>query len=275
MALMAAQDIDTKLLKQLIKTPKTAIEHLNLIYVTDSLLSITRKKKKETFVYHSSEGLLTQKEQLKRIKNLVVPPAWQDVRITHLPNGHLRAIGKDSKQRKQYRYHPLWSKVRNQTKFYRMALFGEALPKIRKKVNNDIEQRGWPKTKVLALVVKLMEETHIRIGNEQYAKRNKSYGLTTLRKKHVDVFKDNVKFQFTGKKGKKHNITIRNKKLIRLVSKCEEIPGWELFKFYTSNGEKHDIDSEMVNNYIRSISGHSFTAKDFRTWRPRLSFLIR
>jgi len=155
------------------------------------------------------------------------------VRITHLPNGHLQTIGKDSKQRKQYRYHPLWSKMRNQTKFYQVALFAETLPKIRKKVNNNLEQKGGPKTKILALVMKLMEETHIRIGNEQYGKGNKSYSLTTLLKKRVDVFKDNVKFQFSGKKGKKHNITLRNKKLILLVYQCEEIPRWEFFKFYT------------------------------------------
>lgn len=269
---MAPRTIDPELLQQLIETPETAIEHFDLVYVTDTQLSIARKKEKDDFIYVSHKGPLTQKEQLERIKGLVIPPAWQDVRITHLPNGHLQAVGKDIKKRKQYRYHSLWTKVRNQTKFYRMAFFGQALPKIRKRVEKDIALKGWPKDKVLALVVKLMEETHIRIGNEQYAKRNKSYGLTTLRKKHVEVFKDNIKFRFTGKKGKEHNITLRNKKLIRLVSRCEEIPGWELFKFYDSDGQKHDVDSEMVNEYIQQISGHSFTAKDFRTWAASVVF---
>ena len=269
---MTERTINPKVLQQLIESPESAIEHFNLVYVTDRQLSIARKKDKNDFIYLSPEGPLTQKEHLERINGLVIPPAWQDVRITHLPNGHLQAIGKDVKQRKQYRYHSLWTKVRNQTKFYRMASFAETLPQIRESVEHDIKQKGWPKKKVLALVIKLMEETHIRIGNEQYAKRNKSYGLTTLRKKHVDIYKDNIKFNFTGKKGKQHNITLRNKKLIRLVSRCEEIPGWELFKFYDSNGEKHDVESEMVNEYIRTISGHSFTAKDFRTWAASVVF---
>lgn len=203
---------------------------------------------------------------------MVIPPAWQEVRITHLENGHLQAIGKDEKKRKQYRYHSLWTKVRNQTKFYRMFFFGEVLPKIRRQVEKDMKLKGWPRRKVLALVVKLMEETHIRIGNQQYARRNKSYGLTTLRKKHVDVYKDKLRFHFTGKKGKEHKITLRNKKLINLVNRCEEIPGWELFKFYDKNGEKQVIDSEMVNDYIKEISGYSFTAKDFRTWAATVVF---
>ena len=269
---MAVKTIDKKLLQQLIDSPETAIEHLDLVYVTDKQLSITRTKHKDDYSYHSPTGPLTKKHHLERIDKLVIPPAWQEVRITHLPNGHLQAIGKDLKQRKQYRYHSLWSKVRNQTKFYRMGMFGEALPSIRKQVDSDIQQKGWPRSKVMALIVKLMEETHIRIGNEQYARRNKSYGLTTLRKKHLDIFKDNIKFHFTGKKGKEHNITVRNKKLINLVSKCEEIPGWELFKFYDSNGEKQDVDSDMVNEYIRKISGHSYTAKDFRTWAASVVF---
>jgi len=269
---MSAQTIDSKLLKKLIETPETAIEHLNLVYVTDTQLSISRKKKKDDFIYFSSNGPLTQQEELERIKNLVIPPAWQEVRISHLANGHLQAVGKDIKRRKQYRYHALWTKIRNQTKFYRMAAFGDALPQIRKRVDADLEKKGWPKNRVLALVVKLMEETHIRIGNEQYAKRNKSYGLTTLRKRHIDIYKDNIKFHFIGKKGKEHNITLRNKKLIRLVSRCEEIPGWELFKFYDGDGVRHDVTSELVNEYIQNISGHSFTAKDFRTWAASVVF---
>ncbi|MBC6998133.1 DNA topoisomerase IB [Cytophaga sp. FL35] len=269
---MAVKTLDTKLIKQLIDSPKTAIEHINLVYVTEEHLSIVRKKNKDNFIYLSPKGRLTEEQHIERINSLVIPPAWEEVRITHLENGHLQAIGKDEKKRKQYRYHSLWTKVRNQTKFYRMSFFGKVLPKIRKQVEKDMELRGWPRRKVLALVVKLMEETHIRIGNEQYARRNKSYGLTTLRKKHVDAYRDKLRFHFTGKKGKEHKITLRNKKLIKLVNRCEEIPGWELFKFYDKNGEKQVIDSEMVNDYIKEISGYSFTAKDFRTWAATVVF---
>lgn len=269
---MAVKTLDTKLIKQLIDSPETAIEHINLVYVTEEHLSIVRKKNQDNFIYLSPNGPLIEKQQIKRIDSLVIPPAWQEVRITHLENGHLQAIGKDEKKRKQYRYHSLWTKVRNQTKFYRMFFFGEVLPKIRRQVEKDMKLKGWPRRKVLALVVKLMEETHIRIGNQQYARRNKSYGLTTLRKKHVDVYKDKLRFHFTGKKGKEHKITLRNKKLINLVNRCEEIPGWELFKFYDKNGEKQVIDSEMVNDYIKEISGYSFTAKDFRTWAATVVF---
>lgn len=269
---MAVKTLDTKLIKQLIDSPETAIEHINLVYVTEEHLSIVRKKNQDNFIYLSPNGPLIEKQQIERINSLVIPPAWQEVRITHLENGHLQAIGKDEKKRKQYRYHSLWTKVRNQTKFYRMFFFGEVLPKIRRQVEKDMKLKGWPRRKVLALVVKLMEETHIRIGNQQYARRNKSYGLTTLRKKHVDVYKDKLRFHFTGKKGKEHKITLRNKKLINLVNRCEEIPGWELFKFYDKNGEKQVIDSEMVNDYIKEISGYSFTAKDFRTWAATVVF---
>lgn len=209
---------------------------------------------------------------MTRIKKLVIPPAWKNVRISYPSNGHLQAVGKDAKSRKQYRYHPMWSKVRNQTKFYRMATFGKILPKIREQVDADLDQKGWTKSKVIALVVKLMDETHIRIGSEQYAKRNQTYGLTTLRKRHLDVFKDKIKFQFRGKRGKEHEITIRNKKLVKVVSKCEEIPGWELFKYFDRKGDKHSVDSEMINTYLHKYSGHTFTAKDFRTWAATVVF---
>ena len=262
--------IEPKLLKAIQESPETAIEELDLIYVNNQHLSILRKGNTPTYFYYFNGKRITEESLLERIQNLVLPPAWIDVRITHLPNGHLQAIGKDQKNRKQYRYHPRWQKVRNQTKFYKMALFGTILPKLRKHVERDLKKEGWPKDKVLALVVRLMEETHIRIGNEQYAKRNKTYGLSTLRKRHVDIFKDKLTFQFTGKRGKFHEISIRNKKLIHLISKCEEIPGWELFNYYDESGEKQSIDSGMVNEYIREASGYNFTAKDFRTWAASL-----
>ena len=267
------QRLNDTIITQLLHEPESTVELLDMIYVSDEHLSIRRFFKESKFEYLTPDGTnLKHKEHLERIKSLVIPPAWQNVKITHLPNGHLQAIGKDAKERKQYRYHPLWTKIRNQTKFYKMAAFGKVLPKIRKKVERDLDQNGWPKSKVLALIVKLMEETHIRIGSEQYARRNKTYGLSTLRTKHVNIYKDRLKFEFIGKRGKKHSISVRNKKLLRLVSKCEEIPGWELFQYYDKDGEKHSVDSGMVNTYIHDISGELFSAKDFRTWAASVVF---
>mgnify|MGYP000185688750 CR=1 FL=1 len=263
---------DIEFLELLLKEPEIAIEHLDLTYVNDDELTIDRIKEDTVFQYAFDGSLVKEEGQLKRIEGLVIPPAWENVRITHLPNGHLQAVGRDVKHRKQYRYHPTWTKVRNQTKFYKMISFGEQLPKIRERVDQDLDQREWSKSKVLALVIRLMEETHIRIGNEQYAKRNKTYGLSTLRTRHVNTFKDKLKFEFKGKKGKQHKITLRNKRLVRLVNRCEEIPGWELFQYYDAKGNKHSIDSGMVNDYLHKISGALFTAKDFRTWSGSIVF---
>ena len=265
--------INTTVVNKLMHHPEEVIEHLDLVYVADDQMPIIRLKHKEHFTYLlHNKPLKDSSETLKRIEALGIPPAWQNVKITHLPNGHLQAVGRDTKQRKQYRYHPLWIKARKQTKFYRMASFGKALPSIRKQVDKDLEQTKWCQTKVLALVIRLMEETHIRIGNEQYAQRNQTYGLSTLRKRHIDISKERLKFNFKGKRGKAHSITLRNKRLIRLVSQCEDIPGWELFHYYDSEGTKQNIDSGMVNTYIKNISGKHFTAKDFRTWAAGVVF---
>ncbi|WP_204346500.1 DNA topoisomerase IB [Psychroserpens algicola] len=269
---MAERRLTASLLKRIDKNPESAIETLDLVYVNPHQLAISRKKRGKIFDYFYKGKPLSKKEDLDRIKSLVIPPAWENVKISTLHNGHLQAVGRDAKSRKQYRYHPKWSKIKNQTKFFKMAEFGEALPLIRDRVEKDIIQSSWTKSKVLALVIKLMEETHIRIGNAYYAKKNKTYGLTTLRNKHVHLYKDKLKFQFTGKKGKAHNITLKNKKLVQLVSKCEEIPGWELFQFYDSYGEKHSVDSTMVNEYLQEITGQSFSAKDFRTWSASVIF---
>ena len=260
------------LLQKLLTAPEKAVEHLDLIYVDARQLPIARMRRGKGFTYRLGDNHLTDKEHLERINGLVIPPAWKNVRITHLPNGHLQAVGRDAKNRKQYRYHSTWVKIRNQTKFFKMAAFGKQLPKIRERIEKDLSEKGWPKRKVVALVIKLMDETHIRIGNEQYARRNKSYGLSTLRKKHVDIYKNRVKFEFVGKKGKKHTVTVRNKKLIRLVGRCEDIPGWELFQYYDDEGGKQTIDSTMVNEYIHEISSEFFTAKDFRTWAASVIF---
>ncbi|NHF61015.1 DNA topoisomerase IB [Flavobacteriaceae bacterium TP-CH-4] len=269
---MALKRFDTEFVEAILKEPETAIEKLDLIYVDSSKLAIERLKKGDQFLYVLNGRPLSETKQIKRIEDLVIPPAWKGVKIADLDNAHLQAVGNDLRKRKQYKYHPLWTKVRNQTKFYKMTVFGQQLPKIRERVEQDLDQEGWPKTKVLALIIRLMEETHIRIGNEQYAKKNKTYGLSTLRSKHVTSLKDKVRFEFTGKRGKKHKITLRNKKLVRLVNRCEEIPGWELFKFFDKDGEKQTVDSGMVNEYIHQISGELFTAKDFRTWAASIVF---
>ncbi|MBQ0733368.1 DNA topoisomerase IB [Aquimarina celericrescens] len=261
-----------KFLTQILTAPETVIDQLDLVYVNDDKLNITRHKHKKGFQYLLNGRPLSTKKDIKRIDSLVIPPAWNGVRIACLENGHLQAIGRDLKNRKQYRYHPLWNAIRNQTKFYKMTAFGKQLPKIRKQVDQDLEQSGWPKTKVLALIIRLMEETHIRIGNEQYAKRNKTYGLSTMRTRHVNIEKDKLKFEFVGKRGKKHSVTLRNKKLIRLVNRCEEIPGWELFQYYDGDGIKQSVESSMVNDYVHQICGDLFTAKDFRTWAATTIF---
>lgn len=269
---MAEKRLTASLLKKMEKQPEQVLEKLDLVYVNPHQLSIQRKKKGKQFCYVCNGKPVSSNKELNRIKSLVIPPAWENVKISILANGHLQATGRDTKSRKQYRYHPKWNKLRNQTKFYKMIAFGKALPSIRNQVEKDIIQTSWTKSKVLALVIKLMEETHIRIGNHYYAKKNKTYGLTTLRNKHVHLYKGKLRFEFTGKKGKHHRITLRNKKLVQLVSKCEEIPGWELFQFFDEFGEKHHVDSSMVNDYIEQVTGQSFTAKDFRTWSASVIF---
>lgn len=261
-----------KLMKLLLTKPEQAIEKLDLVYVSDKSMPIERCKEGDNFVYKKNGRYIKQKSELKRINSLVLPPAWENVRISELSNGHLQAVGIDVKNRKQYRYHPKWNLIRNQTKFYKIADFGRKLPFIRKQVDANLEEKGWSKNKVVALVIRLMEETHIRIGNEKYAKDNKSYGLSTLRKRHINIDKNAIRFEFVGKKGKQHSITIRNKQLIKLVSKCEEIPGWEVFKYYDENGERKILDSHMVNVYLHEISGEYFSAKDFRTWSASVIF---
>ncbi|TBW26375.1 DNA topoisomerase IB [Gramella sp. KN1008] len=258
---LSQDDIST-----IIKDPQEAVKMADLVYVSEDHLSIKRKKVGRGFAYYKKEEKVSDKKTIQRIKKLVIPPAWREVRISHLKNGHIQVVGRDDKDRKQYMYHPVWSRIRNQTKFFKMSAFGKVLPKIRRQVSKDMELEGMPQRKVLALVIRLMEETHIRIGNQYYAKNNKTYGLSTFRTKHVKTFRSGLKFEFIGKKGKEHSITVENRKLVDLINQCEEIPGWELFKFYDENGKKQSIDSGMINDYIHEISGDIFSAKDFRTW---------
>lgn len=260
------------LLQKLLLTPETVIEQLDLVYVDEGQFPICRRRRGKGFTYLKDGEKVSSKRLLKRVKQLVIPPAWTEVRITDKANGHLQAYGNDLKGRRQYIYHPMWTKIRNQSKFYKMLSFGKELPRIRKKVKKDIRQHGWPKSKVLALVIRLMEATHIRIGGQQYARENNSYGLASMRKKHVKHKGSEIVFEFEGKKGIKHQITLEDPKLIRLVNQCEEIPGWQLFQYYENEQDKQLIDSGMVNEYLHDISGEFFTAKDFRTWSGSLLF---
>ncbi len=252
--------------KKMLKNPMEAAQAANLVYITENKLTIKRHRHGKGFYFTEKEIKIVDKPSLERFKKLVIPPAWQNVMITPVSNGHLQVVGFDLKERKQYRYHPRWSQIRNKTKFFKMIAFGKVLPLIREKVELDLNQPKMTKQKCLALVLKLMEETHIRIGNDCYAKANKSYGLSTLRTKHLNIFKDKISFNFVGKKGKKHTITLKNKKLQKLVLQCEEIPGYDLFQYYDEEGNSQSIDSGMVNEYIQDITGDHFSAKDFRTW---------
>lgn len=258
---LSSEDVNT-----ILENPLDAIQMANLKYIQERDLSIERKKAGRGFTYLENGEKVKDTEILKRINSLVIPPAWKHVKIAKSGKGHLQAVGRDEKNRKQYIYHPLWSNLRNQTKFFKMSTFGKKLPKIRQRVEQDLDLPEMNQKKVMALVIRLMEETHIRIGNAYYAKENKTYGLSTLRSRHVKISKNNMKFEFVGKKGKEHSVTIKNKKLIKLVNQCEEIPGWQLFKFFDETGQKQALDSGMINQYIQEISGQNFSAKDFRTW---------
>lgn len=259
-------------LQQLLNEPQSAISKYNLIYTYEADLQIIRKEHGKGFIYHMDGKRIQNKDELNRITKLVIPPMWKDVKISHLKNSHLQAVGIDARGRKQYLYHPNWNILRNSTKFYKMHSFGKKLPNIRKKLERDLDKKDWPKEKVVALIIRLMEETHIRIGNSQYEKQNKSYGLTTLRKRHINIYKDRLSIEYIGKKGIEHKVSLRNKKLIRLVTRCEELPGWTLFKYIDANGEKKIIKSSHVNEYLQQICGTDFTAKDFRTWSASVSF---
>ena len=247
--------------------PVQSARAAGLRYVSDRQPGLKRVKTATGFRYTDPEGTSVREEEtLGRIKSLAIPPAWADVWICKHANGHLQATGRDAKGRKQSRYHPHWREVRDATKYERMALFAKALPKIRERVEHDLGLPGMPREKVLATIIKLMETTHIRVGNDEYAKENGSYGLTTMRNKHVHVKGPTITFDFKGKSGVHHTIDLSDKRLARIVKRCEEIPGYELFQYLDHDGNHHGIDSHDVNEYLREITGERFTAKDFRTW---------
>jgi len=255
------------------KEPALAAEVANLVYINDAVEGIKRHKKGNGFSYIFREATVKDKDIIRRINNLAIPPAWENVWICHMENGHLQATGFDARQRKQYRYHTLWNYLRNETKFHHIIEFGKALPLLRLQLEKDMSQKEITASKVLATVIGLMERTYIRIGNETYEKENGSFGLTTLKDRHVQIEGDTIQFSFKGKKTVQHDITLKNKKLARAVKDCRDIPGKELFQYYDENKDRKTIDSGMVNNYIKQATGGNFSAKDFRTWAGSLNIL--
>ena len=268
MPAVAAKELQKKIANlEVVTDPVEAAEEAGLRYVSDEQPGYTRKKKGEDFEYFDTKGQpITDETRLLRIRRLAIPPAYTDVWICPTTNGHLQATGRDARRRKQYRYHEKWREVRDESKYDKMLIFGAALPKIRKRVEEDLALPGLPKNKVLATIVSIMERTFIRVGNEEYARTNNSYGLTTMRNKHANVKGSKVQFKFRGKSGIEHAVDVADRRLARIVKKVQELPGQELFAFVDDDGEVRDVKSQDVNDYLREITGEEFTAKDFRTW---------
>ena len=239
-----------------------AAEEAGLRYVNDEQPGYSRRAKRKDFEYLDTEGKPIRDEQrLLRIKRLTIPPAWTDVWICPSPNGHIQATGRDARGRKQYRYHERWREARDENKFDRLAQFAKALPNIRRRVARDLKLPGLPREKVLATIVRLLERTFIRIGNEEYARENKSFGLTTFKNRHVKVL-----FQFRGKSGRQHEVDVTDRRVAKVIAKCQDLPGQDLFQYLEEGGEVREVSSQDVNEYLRQIAGEDFTAKDFRTW---------
>ncbi|MDR7048533.1 DNA topoisomerase-1 [Duganella sp. 3397] len=244
-----------------------AAKSAGLRYVHDDQHGITRKQRGKTFYYVDADGATVKDEDtLARIKSLVIPPAYQDVWICKHANGHLQATGRDARGRKQYRYHPKWRAVRDESKYERMLSFGKALPKIRRAVDESLKLPGLPREKVLATIVYLLEATMMRIGNEEYARENKSFGLTTLRERHVRLDGTKVEFRFRGKSGVNHSVQVQDRRLANIIRRTLDLPGQDLFQYVDDDGNPHTVGSADVNEYLQSIAGEDYTAKDFRTW---------
>jgi DNA topoisomerase-1 len=245
----------------------TSAKWAGLRYTTDSGPGIRRKRNGSGFVYTGVDGRpVRDPAELRRIRSLVIPPAWTDVWICPDARGHLQATGRDARGRKQYRYHPRWREVRDETKYDRLIGFAQALPVIRRHTAQDLRKRGLAREKVLATVVQLLEKTLIRVGNDEYAKQNRSFGLTTLRDGHVDVKGERVRFSFRGKSGVEHEVDLADRRLARVVRQCRDLPGYELFQYVDEDGKRQTIGSEEVNAYLKEITGQDYTSKDFRTW---------
>ena len=244
-----------------------AAEDAGLRYVSDEQPGFSRQQKGEQFEYFDTKGKPIRDEQrLLRIKRLAVPPAWTDVWICPSPNGHIQATGRDARRRKQYRYHERWREIRDENKYDRLITFGKALPKIRRRLEKDLALSGLPREKVLATIVQLLERSLIRVGNEEYARDNKSFGLTTMQDRHVDVKGSKLRFRFRGKSGREHEVDVTDRRIARIVSSLQDLPGQSLFQYVDDEENVRDITSQDVNEYLREITGEDFTAKDFRTW---------
>lgn len=257
------------LVKDYVKTAAAA----KLVYVSDADKGIARLRKGKGFSYVLDTKPVKDKQEIERIRKLAIPPAWEKVWICTKENGHIQATGFDARKRKQYRYHPLWGVLRNETKFHKLLEFGKQLPALRLQLENDLSIKELSEKKVIAAVISLMERTYIRIGNAEYEKQNGSHGLTTLHDEHVEIKGSDISFSFKGKKGIYHEVSLKNKKLAKVVKQCRDIPGEELFQYYDADGNRKAIDSGMVNQYLKEYTGDDFTAKDFRTWAGCLNLL--
>ncbi|WP_017161014.1 DNA topoisomerase IB, partial [Xanthomonas phaseoli] len=248
-----------------------------LTYVNDQQPGISRRKAGKSFSYRDADGQrVADAETLQRIRSLTIPPAYTEVWICAKPNGHLQATGRDARRRKQYRYHPEWAQVRGEGKFERVIAFGTALPKLRRRLRRDLLLPGFPREKVLAIVVALLADTLVRVGNAEYARSNRSYGLTTLRNRHMEFLKGGrARLKFRGKSGQDHDIEVDDKQLVKLIRECQQLPGQSLFQYRDDDGQLQPVDSGEVNDYLREAMGEDFTAKDFRTWGGTLAALQR
>ncbi|WP_395744793.1 DNA topoisomerase IB [Prosthecobacter sp.] len=247
--------------------PDKTARQAGLRYVLDEGPGITRRRRGRAFVYHLPGGkLLRDQDALRRIRSLAIPPAWTEVWICPIENGHIQATGRDARRRKQYRYHPRWLEARDATKYERVQAFGAVLSRIRRRVDADLRRHGLSREKVMATIVRLLETTLIRVGNDEYAQQNGSYGLTTMHNRHAKVRGAQITFSFKGKSGKHHQIDMRDPRLAKLVRRCQELPGQNLFGYLDEEGVVHQVASEDVNAYLREIAGEEFSAKDFRTW---------
>jgi len=254
-------------LEKIGRNPKTTALAVGLRYSININKGFHRYRREDGFIYRDENNkVIRDKKKLERFQKLAIPPAWENVWISPYENGHLQVTGMDIKGRKQYRYHPQWNKIRNQSKFYKLRNFAKALPAIRKQVEADLNKKGLPYEKVVALVIKLIELTNIRIGNDAYKKLYGSFGLTTLQDKHVKCNNNKIYFEFIGKKGIRHKMSLVSMQLANLVKKCKDIPGQDLFQYYDNYGNHRCISSTDINNYLKKITGQDFTAKDFRCW---------
>lgn len=252
---------------EIVTEPEEAAAEAGLRYVSDDQPGYTRKARGKDFAYLDTEGKEIKDEQrLLRIRRLAIPPAYRDVWICPTANGHIQATGRDDRGRKQYRYHERWREARDESKYERMVVFGAALPKIRRRIKADMGLTGLQRNKILGTVVALLERTFIRVGNEEYAKENKSFGLTTMRNRHVEVEGSTLQFNFRGKSGVKHEVPVTDRRIAKIVSKLQDLPGQELFQYVDGEGEIRNVTSQDVNDYLQEVTGEEFTAKDFRTW---------